>query len=145
MHFTLRSISVLALIGVLFTVLKPVSARAQDLTYEPRNPSFGGRSVNGSFLLNTAKTQNPYKGQGGIGRFGRNPLQNFERRLQRQVLNQISRKVIENRFDEIDLTQEGSFDFDQFSVDITPGPGGISINVFNKQTGESTTVEIPRF
>lgn len=122
----------------------PGSAPAQELTYQPINPAFGGSPGNTQFLLNTANNQNPFEG-GGANRFRRDPLQNFEQRLQRQVLNQISRQVIQDRFDDIDLTQEGSFDFDRFSVDVTPGPSGISIRVFNKQTGESTNVELPRF
>ncbi|WP_103027963.1 curli assembly protein CsgF [Salinibacter altiplanensis] len=122
----------------------PGAAHAQELTYQPINPVFGGSPGNTQFLLNTANNQNPYEG-GGAGRFRRDPLQNFEQRLQRQVLNQISRQVIQDRFDDIDLTQEGSFDFDRFSVDVTPGPSGISIRVFNKQTGESTNVDLPRF
>ncbi len=146
MRSLLRLISSFVLTGLVFTVLSSsLPATGQDLTYEPKNPAFGGRAVNGTFLLNTANKQDPFKGDGGAGQFGNNPLQNFERRLQRRVLNQISQQVIEERFGNIDLTEEGSFDFDQFSVDVSPGPNGISINVFNKQTGESTDVEIPRF
>ena len=118
--------------------------RGQDLVYRPVNPAFGGSAVNYSWLLNSANSQNPYSGG---QRFGvqSDPLKNFQQQLQRRVLNQISRQVIEQRFGDIDLTQEGTFDFDQFTVDVRPGPSGIAIRVFNKQTGESTTVEIPRF
>jgi len=119
-------------------------ALGQDLVYQPTNPAFGGSSVNYSWLLNSANNQNPYGGGQDFG-FRDDPLQNFERQLQRRILDQISRQVIEERFGEIDLTQEGSFDFERFSVDVTPGPSGISIRVFNKDTGESTTIDIPRF
>ncbi len=119
-------------------------ANGQDLVYEPVNPAFGGSGVNTQFLFQSANNQNPYGGGQDFG-FRDDPLQNFQRRLQRQVLDQISRQVIEQRFGDIDLTQEGTFDFDQFTVDVTPGPSGISIRVFNKQTGESSTIEVPRF
>lgn len=138
------SIGLTVLLAIIFTTLGAAPAWGQDLTYEPRNPSFGGRSVNGSYFLNLAREQNPFESEGG-GQFEQDPLQNFEQRLQRQVLNQISQRLIEQRFGNIDLSEEGSFSFDRFTVDVTPGPGGVNIRVFNKQTGESTTVEIPRF
>lgn len=128
-----------------FLLLPSTSALGQDLVYEPTNPAFGGSGVNTQFLFQSADAQNPYSGGQGFGGFRDDPLQNFQRRLQRQVLDQISRQVIEQRFGNIDLTQEGTFNFDQFTVDVTPGPSGISIRVFNKQTGESSTIEVPRF
>lgn len=120
-------------------------AAGQDLVYQPTNPAFGGSSVNYSWLLKSANNQNPYSGGGGFSSFRNDPLQNFEQQLQRQVLDQISRQIIQDRFGEIDLTEEGTFDFERFQVDVTPGPSGINIRVFNKQTGESTTIDIPRF
>ncbi|WP_263792041.1 curli assembly protein CsgF [Salinibacter sp.] len=123
----------------------PSTAHGQEFVYQPINPVFGGSPGNTQYLLNTANNQNPFEGGGGFDRFRDDPLQNFEQRLQRQVLNQLSREVIQDRFGDIDLTQEGSFDFERFTVDVTPGPSGINIRVFNKQSGESTTVEVPRF
>ena len=132
------------MLGLLLLPMGSTPALGQDLVYQPTNPAFGGSSVNYSWLLNSANNQNPYGGGQDFG-FRDDPLQNFERQLQRRILDQISRQVIEERFGEIDLTQEGSFDFERFSVDVTPGPSGINIRVFNKQTGESTTIDIPRF
>lgn len=123
----------------------PGTAAGQDLVYEPTNPAFGGNYTNYDWLLKSADNQNPYGGGDGLGSFRDDPLQNFEQRLQRQVLDQISREVIQDRFGDIDLTEEGSFDFERFQVDVTPGASGINIRVFNKETGESTTVDIPRF
>ena len=132
-------------LAVLLGLFAAVPVSAQDLVYEPTNPAFGGRSVNYSWLLNSANQQNPYGESQDFGAFRQNPLQNFQQRLQRRVLDQLSRELVEDRFGDVDLTQEGTYDFDQFRVDVTPGPGGISIQVFNKQTGETSTVEIPRF
>jgi len=131
------------LVGLLLLPMGPPAVHGQDLVYQPTNPAFGGSGVNTQFLFQSANAQNPYGGGQGFG-FRDDPLQNFEQRLQRRILDQISRQVIEQRFGEIDLTQEGTFDFERFTVDVTPGPGDISIRVFNKETGESTTIEIPR-
>jgi len=140
-----RAVSLTFAVALLGLFFGGAPAQGQDLVYEPINPAFGGSPGNTQFLLNTANNQNPFEGGGGFDRFRDDPLQNFEDRLQRQVLNQLSQEVIQDRFGDIDLTQEGSFNFERFSVDVTPGPAGISIRVFNKQTGESTTVEVPRF
>lgn len=140
-----RTLPLLVGVGLLVAVLIPGTAAGQDLVYQPTNPAFGGSSVNYSWLLNSANNQNPYGGGSGFSSFRDDPLANFEQQLQRQVLDQISRQVIQERFGDIDLTQEGTFDFERFQVDVTPGPSGISIRVFNKQTGESTNIDIPRF
>jgi curli production assembly/transport component CsgF len=146
MTIVTRTLGTLLAVGLLGLCLGgPSSAQAQEFVYQPINPAFGGSPGNTQYLLNTANNQNPFEGGGGFDRFRDDPLQNFEDRLQRQVLNQLSREVIQNRFGDIDLTQEGSFNFERFTVDVTPGPSGINIRVFNKQTGESTTVEVPRF
>jgi curli production assembly/transport component CsgF len=134
-----------SLLAAFVLLLPAASAAGQDLVYEPTNPAFGGSSVNYSWLLNSANQQNPYQGDRGFSSFRDDPLQNFEQRLQRQVLDQLSRELIQDRFGEVDLTEEGTFDFQQFRVEVRPGPGGISVQVFNKQSGETSTVEIPRF
>jgi curli production assembly/transport component CsgF len=96
-------------------------------------------------MLNSANQQNPYGGESQFSRFQDDPLANFEQQLQRQVLDQLSRQIIEDRFEGVDLTEEGRFDFQNFTVEVNPGPRGINIRVFNKDTGESSTIDIPRF
>jgi curli production assembly/transport component CsgF len=123
------------------------SAEAQDLVYQPTNPAFGGSPANFQFLLQSAQQQNPFDEQADdFGAFRENPLQNFEQRLQRQIFDQLSREIVQQRFgDQVDLTQEGEFDLQNFLVDVNPGPRGIRIRIFNKNTGEESTIQIPRF
>jgi curli production assembly/transport component CsgF len=132
------------LIGAAITLsLGPVDATAQQLKYEPTNPAFGGSPLNYQWLQSSAQTQNAF----GASRsaFQRDPLADFESSLQRQILNQLSRELITDRFgDDLDLTQQGVFDVGEFTVEITPGLDGTSIRVFNPLTGEETTVTIPR-
>lgn len=135
-----------ALLGALGPMLGPdAKVQAQDLVYRPANPAFGGSPVNHRWLRSSADAQNPFSGGGGFSSFRDDPLANFEENLQRQVLNQLSRQILEDQFGNVNFTEEGSYDFERFSVDVTPGPSGINIQVFNKQTGESTSIEIPRF
>jgi len=124
-------------------LLAPGQSEAQDFVYKPTNPAFGGSPVNYSWMLNSANTQNKFKGSGGG--FSRDPLANFEQSLQRQVLSQLTRQIIGDRFGEgnIDLSERSNFEFGEFNISINPGPDGVSINIQNILSGESTTVTIP--
>lgn len=139
----LIAVGLLALVSVGL----PSTVAGQNLVYQPTNPAFGGSPANFQFLLQRAQQQNPTEGGGrDFGAFRDDPLQNFEQRLQRQIFDQLSREIVQQRFgDQIDLTQEGRFDLENFTVEVTPGTQGISIRVFNKSTGETSTIEIPRF
>lgn len=136
--------SFVLLFGLLGLVLTPITVSAQDLVYQPVNPAFGGAYLNYQWLQSSAQTQNPYKG--GSSSYARDPLADFESTLQRQILNQLSRELISNRFgDQLDLTQEGLFDLGEFTVEIIPGLDGTAIRIFNELTGAETTVTIPTF
>ena len=119
-------------------------AAAQQLVYQPKNPAFGGSPLNHQWLSSSAQAQNAFKPAGRS--FQRNPLADFESTLQRQILSQLSRELIANRFgDDLDLTQEGRFDLGEFTVEIIPGLDGTAVRIFNELTGDETTVTIPTF
>jgi curli production assembly/transport component CsgF len=122
----------------------PADAFSQDFVYTPKNPAFGGSYLNYSWLLSSANAQNLYEGGSGY-RYNRDPLANFQESLQRQVLSDLTRNLIRDRFGEIDLSEQNSFDFGEFSIDIVPGPNGIEINISNLATGDQTTITIPNF
>jgi curli production assembly/transport component CsgF len=124
-------------------LLAPGQTEAQDFVYEPTNPAFGGSPVNYSWMMNSANSQNKFQQSGGG--FSRDPLANFEESLQRQVLSQLTRQIIGDRFGEgnIDLSERSNFEFGEFNISINPGPDGVSINIQNILSGESTTVTIP--
>jgi len=124
-------------------LLNPGQAEAQDFVYQPKNPAFGGSYANYSWMMNSANQQNKFQQSGGG--FSRDPLANFEQSLQRQVLSQLTRQIIGDRFGEgnIDLSKRSNFEFGEFNISINPGPDGVSINIQNILSGESTTVTIP--
>jgi curli production assembly/transport component CsgF len=145
---TLWSRCMLGVAAVAFVVgcgAAPV-ANGQDFVYQPTNPAFGGIPSNFQVLLQSAQQQNPFQDDQRFGSFRDDPLQNFQQRLERQVLDQLSREIIQQRFgDQVDLTQEGRFTLQNFTVDVNPDARGISIRIFNRNTGEESTIEIPRF
>lgn len=127
---------------VLLLFMQPGAVQAQDFVYQPKNPAFGGSPINYQWMLNSANAQNQYEGGQDFG-FNRNPLDDFQNSLQRQILSQLTRDIIQERFGDVDLSQENSFQFGEFSIDILPGPNGIEISIFNQSSGEQTTVTIP--
>lgn len=135
-------LSVLVAGGLLFCGAMQKAA-GQDLVYEPKNPAFGGSYANYSWMLNSADQQNKFQGSGGG--FSRDPLANFEQSLQRQVLSQLTRQIIGDRFGEdgINLDEQSNFEFGEFNISVNPGPDGVNINIQNILSGESTSVTIP--
>ena len=127
--------------AALCTLMALGTAQGQDLIYTPTNPAFGGSPVNYQWMLNSAKTQNAFKQERDP--FRRDPLADFEQSLQRQILSQLSRELVSDRFGGLDLTQEGRYDIGDFIVDVTPGLNGLNIKVFNKLTGDESTITIP--
>lgn len=135
-----RSLSVLSAAAlVLFTSI-PVAA--QQLVYQPVNPNFGGNYLNYSGLLSSAQSQNLYQ-DGGRPGFERNPLADFEQSLQRQILSQLSREIVSDRFGGIDFTQEGRYELGDFIIEVTPGLNGLNIAIFNLLTGDESVVTVP--
>ena len=132
-----RLLAALAVLGVL--AVAP-TASAQQLTYQPTNPAFGGSPLNYNWLIQSATLQNSFEED---AQAGRNTIDDFATNLQRQILNQLSRELITNRFGDLDLTQPGTFNLGDFQIEITPGLDGVSIRLFNLLTGEETIVTIP--
>lgn len=126
-------------------LLAPSIAHGQQLVYTPENPAFGGPAINYNWMLSSAQAQMP-QDESSFD-FSRDPLEDFESSLQRQILNQLSRQIVEGQFGgatgSIDLTEEGRFDLGQFVVEITPGLNGLNISIFDVFSGDETTITIP--
>ena len=114
-------------------------AGAQQMVYQPRNPAFGGSPANYSWMLSSAQAQNEYTEQ----RDPDDQLADFEENLQRRILSNLARQIAGDRFEGVDFSQEGSFDFGDFLIDITPGADEITIRVFNTLTGDESVITIP--
>ncbi len=120
------------------------AASAQEFVYEPKNPAFGGSYLNYSWLMQSAEAQKDFESE-TVDRFTRDPFTDFQQSLQRQILSQLSRELIYNRFRDLDLTQEGRFDLGDYIVEVIPGLDGLSIRVFDVLSGDESIVTIPSF
>jgi len=126
-----------------FLLLLPNISNAQQLVYRPINPAFGGNPYNYQWLMSSANTQNQHKESSSYG-YQRDPLGDFQQSLQRQILSELTRNLVRDRFgSDFDLNQQNSFEFGEFSIDVTPGIDGVTIRIFNILSGEETSITIP--
>jgi curli production assembly/transport component CsgF len=125
--------------------LLSLTAFSQQLVYEPINPAFGGDTFNYQWLLSSAQAQNTLEESQsrGLG-FGTNPLADFEANLNRQILNQLSREVLDEIFGEGDL-QDGQFEFGTLQINIESLPEGVNIDIVNSQDGSQTNILVPYY
>ena len=116
-----------ALCGVIlaFLLLPAGVIKATELIWTPINPSFGGSPFNGDWLLASAQAQSkhvekaaPYTAP------TRDPLEDFESRLNSQILYRLSRQIVDEAFGEEDMLPEGEteahYTIGDFTVDISP-------------------------
>jgi len=129
----------LILLLILFSI---VHSFAQEIVYRPLNPSFlGGNPFNASWLLSNAEAQNKFKEETD-GFEEKSELDQFTESLNRQLLNELSRDLFQQEFGETGLTV-GTYTFGSLVVEITPTTGGLSIDIFDTETGEQTQIIIP--
>lgn len=121
----------------------PLSVIAQQLVYKPINPAFGGDTFNYQWMLSSASSQNQFDDnlRGTIGR-GTNSLDSFTENLNRQILNELSRKLFGDQFGDGDL-QPGTYIFGSIYLEVIQTGQGLLINILNTDTGEQSEILIP--
>ena len=125
--------------GSLLLATAPVAA--SELIWKPINPSFvGGDPLNGAFLLNEAQLQNDKQ----LPKPQTDALSDFNDSLNRQLLYQLSSKLVSAAFGESGL-KPGHYTMGSFSVDISTDSNGISVSIVDTKTGGGTTVQVPYY
>ncbi|MEX0661820.1 MAG: curli production assembly/transport component CsgF [Balneolaceae bacterium] len=136
------NILIASIVLALFVSISTVSA--QEMVYQPKNPAFGGNPGNFQSMFQRAQTQNRFEeGAGGSG-FQRDPLADFQSSLQRQVLSQLTRDIVNQQFGEGEI-EERNFEFGEFSINVLPGTDGVEIIISNILTGDETSITVPSF
>ncbi|PCK05298.1 MAG: curli assembly protein CsgF [Alteromonadaceae bacterium] len=116
-----------------------ISANASELVYTPVNPSFGGSPLNGNFLLNSAQSQNTHKDP-ALEQEDESPLDDFNKRLQRSLLNRLTSTLSNSFVDEGGNLIPGEIETTDFTVNIVDeGNGTLSVTTTDKISGDSTT------
>lgn len=132
---------VCATLGLLISAVgSPV--HAQDLVYEPVNPSFGGNPFNSGHLLAIANAQNDYEPD-VEEETSQSALDRFVRSLQSRLLSSLSTQVANAIFGE-DAQDEGTIVFGDQTVTFVRTLDGIQLTITNAD-GSSTVITIPTF
>jgi len=133
----------IAVLTILVSLFAFAEASAQQFTYRPVNPAFGGDTFNYNWLLNSANAQNKFK-EPEEEREELTELEQFTADLNRQLLNQLSRQLFNDEFGD-ESFEEGTFTFGSLFVEIAPGSGGLNIDILDTNTGEKTQIIVPTF
>lgn len=112
-------------------------AGAQELVYEPINPSFGGNPFNSSHLLAIANAQNNYEKPEDKD----SDVDRFIRSLQSRLLSSLSSQVAEAIFGE-DAAESGRIVFGDQIIDFERTLDGIKLTITDGD-GSTTVVTVP--
>ena len=120
---------------------------AQALVYRPQNPSFGGDTFNYNWLLSSAqvqdKTKDPLAVKPSVSGRDTDALSDFTSSLNRQLLSTLSRQLFSNQFGEGGI-KEGTYQYGDFVVDVSPGSEGLVIRITDGKGGE-TSITVPYY
>jgi curli production assembly/transport component CsgF len=118
------------------------AAAAQDLTYTPINPSFGGNPFNSSHLLGVAGAQNDYKDPNAPKTQSQADL--FSRQLQSRLLSALAGQVTDAIFGE-NPQERGRITFGGQTIEFVRSLESVQLSITDDTTGEVTRIEIPTF
>ena len=110
---------------------------AGNMTFQFRNPNFGGNPNNGAFMLNQAQAQNSYKDPSYDDDFGietPSALDNFTQAIQSQILGGL--------LTNINTGKPGRMVTKDFIVDIANKDGQLQLNVTDRKTGKTSTIQV---
>ncbi len=116
---------------------------AQQFSYKPINPSFGGDTFNYQWMLSSATAQNKLTGP-ARQREQESELKKFSDNLNRQLLSQISRSLLQQQLGSLgNFNQEGTFTYGTLNIEIYETAEGLVINMLDTATGEETQIIVP--
>ena len=127
---------------VLGIVSMPSTALAQDISYQPIDPSFGGNPFNSAHLLGIANAQNTYTDPNAANRNSQADI--FARQLQSRLLSALSSQIVEAIFGE-NPQQSGTIKFGGQTITFVRGLDEVTLTITDNDTGEVTTIVIPTF
>ncbi|NIY47030.1 curli production assembly/transport protein CsgF [Cedecea colo] len=108
-----------------------------NMTFQFTNPNFGGNPNNGPFLLNEAQAQNSYKDPSYSDDYGietPSALDNFTQTIQSQLLGGL--------LTNINTGKPGRLVTNDFIVDIANADGQLTMNITDRTTGKTSTIQV---
>jgi curli production assembly/transport component CsgF len=117
-------------------------ALAQDITYQPIDPSFGGNPFNSAHLLGIANAQNDYKDPKATTNSSQADI--FARQLQSRLLSALSSQIVDAIFGD-NPQESGTISFGGQTIEFVRSLTDVTLTITDDDTGEVTTIVIPTF
>lgn len=124
------------------TCMWSASAAAQDMVYEPIDPSFGGNPFNSAHLLGIANAQNDYRDPNA--RSSSSQADIFARQLQSRLLSALSSQIVDAIFGE-NPQESGTISFGGQTINFVRNLTEVTLTIVDDNTGEVTEIVIPTF
>lgn len=121
-------------------MLMPLCASAQDLSYQPINPRFGGNPFNSNHLLGEANAQNKYTDPNDPS--NRSQAELFAQQLQSRLLSALSSQVVTAIFGE-NPQQSGTIQFGGQTIRFDRGLDSVTLRITDNDTGKETVITVP--
>jgi len=118
------------------------SAVAQDIVYQPVNPSFGGNPFNSNHLLGVANAQNDFTNPATSSSSSQADI--FARQLQSRLLSALSSQIVTAIFGD-NPQESGTISFGGQTVRFIRSLTEVTITIINDDTGEETVIVVPTF
>ena len=119
-----------------------VPGAAQDITYQPVDPSFGGNPFNSAHLLGVANAQNDYKDPRSQTTSSQADI--FARQLQSRLLSALSSQIVNAIFGD-NPQESGTITFGGQTIRFVRDLESVTLTITDNDTGEVTEIVIPTF
>lgn len=128
--------------GVAVCCMIGSGAVAQDMVYQPVNPTFGGNPFNSNHLLGVANAQNDYRDPRSTSNSSQADI--FARQLQSRLLSALSSQIIDAIFGE-NPQESGTISFGGQTITFFRSLDSVTLTITNDETGEETVIVVPLF
>lgn len=128
-------------VSTVFFMLTAAPALAQELIYEPVNPSFGGDSFNSAHLIGIANAQNSYKDPRSESKEN-SQMDQFVRQLQSRLLSSLAAQVNDAIFGE-NPQESGTITFGDQVITFQRGIDSVQLTIEDLVAGTRTEISIP--
>jgi curli production assembly/transport component CsgF len=122
------------------TLVAASSACAQDFTYTPVSPTFGGNPFNSSHILGAASAQNKYKEPTSTT----SQADLFSKQLQSRLLSALASQVTDAIFGD-NPQENGTITFGGQTITFVRSLDSVKLTITDADTGQVTDIEIPTF
>lgn len=130
-------------VATLVTLIAAAPASAQDLSYQPVNPTFGGNPFNSSHLLGLANAQNDFRDPRAAATTN-SQADIFARQLQSRLLSALSSQIVDAIFGD-NPQERGTISFGGQTIDFVRSLDNVTLTITDDGTGEVTNIVIPTF